>query len=160
MKHWLPVSTACLMAALAALAGLLTAAAAYGYFASGGSGTGAGGTATMQTVTVATAGTPSTPLFPGGTGDVVFSVTNPNNFTVSLVSVSGSGTITPDAGHSGCTTTGVSLNVPSADLPVSIPANTAQTIDLPGAASMSSASLSACQGATFNIPITIAVLSS
>ncbi|MGD0985617.1 MAG: hypothetical protein ABSA65_17670 [Acidimicrobiales bacterium] len=133
------------------------ASVAYGYFTSYGSGTGSGSTGTLRTVTVATVGTPTVPLFPGGTGDVVFSVTNPNDFTVSLVSVSGDGTITADADHSGCTTTGVTLSVPPVDLPISIPAETVQPIDLSGAASMSPSSLSACQGATFSIPITITV---
>ena len=72
----------------------------------------------MKTVTMATAGTPSTPLLPGGSGDVVFSVTNPNNFPVSLVEVAleAGSAITPDEGHFGCTTTdgnpAVTLNVP------------------------------------------------
>jgi hypothetical protein len=120
----------------------------------------------MQTVTMATAGTPSTPLLPGGTGDVVFSVTNPNNFSVSLVAVAleTDGTITPDTGHSGCTTTDgnpvVTLNVPSDDLPVAIPANTTQPINLASAASMDATATSNCQGATFDIPLAITARSS
>jgi hypothetical protein len=140
------------------------AGAAYGYFTSSGSGTGSASAGTMQTVTVATAGTPSSPLLPGGTGDVVFSVTNPNNFTVSLVGVALSGTITSDNNHSGCTTTDsnpvVTLSVPSGDLPVSIAANSTRAIDLANAASMDIAATSNCQGATFNVPVTITVHSS
>ena len=140
------------------------AGAAYGYFSSTGSGTGSGSTGTMQTVTVAAAGTPSSPLLPGGTGDVVFSATNPNNFAVSITSISANGTITPDGGHSGCTTTDanpvVTLSVPPGDLPLSISANTTENIDLAGAATMDVAATSNCQGATFNIPITITVHSS
>jgi hypothetical protein len=142
------------------------AGAAYGYFTSSGSGSGSATTGTMQTVTVATAGTPSAPLLPGGSGDVVFSVTNSNNFAVSVagVALKGGGSITPDAGHSGCTTTDsnpvVTLNVPSGDLPVSIPANSTVPIDLANAASMDRAATNNCQGATFNIPVTITVHSS
>jgi hypothetical protein len=145
---------------------VIGAGAAYGYFTSSGSGSGSVTAGTMQTVTVATAGTPSSPLLPGGSGDVVFSVTNPNNFAVSLVGVGlqSGGSITPDAGHSGCATTDsnrvVTLNVPSGDLPVSIPANSTVPIDLANAASMDLAATNDCQGATFKVPVTITVHSS
>ncbi|MGO9581815.1 MAG: Ig-like domain repeat protein [Acidimicrobiales bacterium] len=154
------------LGAVVALVLGLSAGSAYGYLTTHGSGKGLASTETMKTVTMATAGTPSTPLLPGGTGDVVFSVTNPNNFPVSLVSVGleTDGTITPNAGHSGCATTDgnpvVTLNVPSGDLPVAIPANTTQPIDLASAASMDAAATSNCQGATFDIPLTITVHSS
>jgi hypothetical protein len=142
----------------------LSAGAAYGFWTSHGSGSAAASTGTMATVTVATAGTPTSPLLPGGTGDVIFNVTNPNNFAVSLVSVSGNGTITPDNGHSGCTTTDsnpvVTLSVPSGDLPKSIAANATVSVDLANAASMDIAATNNCQGATFSIPITITVHSS
>lgn len=152
--------SAFVIGAIVALVIGLGAGAAYGYFTSHGTGTGSSSTGTMQTVTIsATAGSPNTPLLPGGTGDVAFNVTNPNNFTVSLVGVSlkSGGTITADSGHSSCTTTGVTLSIPSGDLPQTIPANTTWPVDLPGAASMSTTSLNACQGASFSIPVTITV---
>jgi hypothetical protein len=142
------------------------AGSAYGFLATHGSGTGLAGTGTMQTVTMATAGTPSTPLLPGKTGDVVFSVTNPNNFPVSLVgaALETGSAITPDEGHSGCTTTdgspAVTLNVPSGDLPVAIPANTTMPINLVGAATMDANATSNCQGAVFDIPLSITAHSS
>ena len=152
--------------ALVALVLGLSAGSAYGYLTTHASDTSFASVGTMKTVTMATAGTPSTPLLPGGTGDVVFSVTNPNNFSVSLVAVAleTDGTITPDTGHSGCTTTDgnpvVTLNVPSGDLPVAIPANTTQPINLASAASMDAAATSNCQGATFDIPLAITARSS
>ncbi len=142
------------------------AGSAYGFLTTHGSGTGLAGIGTMQTVTMATAGTPSTPLLPGGSGDVVFSVTNPNSFPVSLVgaALETGGAITPDKGHSGCTTTdgnpAVTLTVPSGDLPVSIPANTTVPINLANAATMDSSATSNCQGATFDIPLSITAHSS
>lgn len=142
------------------------AGAAYGYFTSSGSGSGSVTVGNMQTVTVATAGTPSSPLVPDGSGDVVFSVTNPNDFAVSIVGIGlqSGGSITPDAGHSGCVTTDshsvVTLSVPSSDLPVSVPANSTVPINLANAASMDIAATNNCQGATFNIPVTITVRSS
>jgi hypothetical protein len=142
----------------AAMVGLL-ASGAFAYFTASGSATASATATTMQTVTVAAlAGgdTPSSALSPGGpAADVVLRVTNPNTFSVSLHDVAGAGAITADAGHSGCTTTGVSFT-PPADPGVTLPPGSS-LVHLAGAASMSSASLSACQGATFTIPVTITV---
>jgi hypothetical protein len=166
MKPWRWRRTPIVFGALVALVLGLSAGSAYGFLTTHASGTFFASVGTMKTVTMATAGTPSTPLLPGGTGDVVFSVTNPNNFPVSLVGVAleTDGTITPDEGHSGCATTDgnpvVTLNLPSGDLPVAIPAKTTQDIDLASAASMDAAATSNCQGATFDIPLTITVHSS
>ena len=112
----------------------------------------------MSTVTLsATAGSASTPLYPGGTGDVSLEVNNPNPYAVTLVSVAGSGTISHDLGHSACTTTGVTFTNQSG-LSTTIPATaTNYQIHLSGAVSMSPASSSGCQGATFSIPVTITV---
>ena len=166
MRPWRWRRTSIVFGATIALVLGLGASSAFAYFTSHGSGTGSGSTSTMLTVTVATAGTPSSPLLPGGSGDVVFKVTNPNSFPVSLVGVApkNGGTITPDASHSGCTTTDslpvVTLNIPPGDLPVSIAKNATVALDLANAAAMDVAATSNCQGATFNVPITITVQSS
>jgi hypothetical protein len=146
-----------LIATPAVVVASLGAGTAYAYFSSSGSGTGSASTGSMQTVTVAAStGTPSTPLEPGGSGDVTLSVTNPNDFDVTLVGVTSSGTVTADSGHSGCTTTGVSFVSPTG-LSMAIPADGTTQVDLPAAATMSAASSSGCQGATFSIPVTIVV---
>jgi hypothetical protein len=163
-RRWRRISV--VFGALVALVLGLSAGSAYGYLTTHGSGTGSVDIGTMKTVTMATAGTPSTPLLPGGTGDVVFSVTNPNNFPVSLVgaALETGSAITPDANHSLCTTTdgnpAVTLNVPSSDLPVSIPANTTMPINLASAATMDLNATSNCQGAIFDIPLAITAHSS
>jgi hypothetical protein len=72
---------------------------------------------------------------------------------VTLFSVSGNGTITADASHSGCTTTGVTFTPPS-NPNITLPAGSS-LVHLSGAASMSTGSLSACQGATFSVPVSI-----
>jgi len=155
---------ALLFAALLAFALSAGAGAAFAYFSAAGSGSGAVSVGSMQPVTIAaTAGTPTAALLPGASADVVLKITNPNSYAVSLVSVSlkSGGTITPDSGHAGCTTTDskpvVTLSVPAADLPVSIPANTTTQVDLAGAASMDVAATSNCQGASFTVPVLISV---
>lgn len=135
----------------------LASGAAYAYFTSSGKGTGSASVGSMQPVTVSTA-SPGTLLLPGGSADVTFQVTNPNSFAVTLVSVTGNGPITATGGQGSCPTanTGVTFNPPTSLSTVINPGAT-KSIDLPGAASMSQTSASGCQGATFSIPVTIAV---
>ena len=141
-------------------AGLITglsAGAAYAYFTTPGNGTGSAAVGSMQTVTIAaTTATPGNPLLPGGTGDVTLEVTNPNPFPVTLLTVTSSGTITADASHPDCTTTGVTFASPTA-LNKTVPASSTTTIDLKGAAAMGTSSSDGCQGATFSVPVTITV---
>ena len=136
----------------------LASGTAYAYFTSSGTGTGSGSVGTMQTVTVSSATvSPGTPLLPGGSADVTLQVTNPNGFAVTLVSVAATGgEITADSGHPGCTTTGVTFTSQTG-LSTNVPADSTTPIDLPGAASLSTASSPGCQGATFSIPVTITV---
>jgi hypothetical protein len=135
---------------------LVGGGAAFAYFTAIGSGGGNTSTGTMQTVTISaiTGGdSPTSKLYPGGPAtDVILRVNNPNSYAVKLYSISGNGTITADGSHSGCTTTGVTFS-PPASPNVTVPAG-ASLIHVSAAASMSTASLNACQGATFSIPVT------
>jgi hypothetical protein len=149
------------LAGVAALAAMLTGTGASAHWRTGGSGTGSTATATMQTVTIdALVGgdDPSSALLPGGpAAEVVLRVSNPNASAIQVYGVAANGAITADAGHSGCTTTGVTFTAPSSPITptITVPANSTALIRLPGAASMSTASLSACLGATFHIPVTL-----
>ncbi len=130
---------------------------AYAYFTGSGAANGSASTGTLKPVTVAaTAGTPNSMLEPGGDADVVLQVTNSNPYDVTLASVTGNGTIAPNSDHVNCTTTGVTF-ADQNNLSISIAANGTTQVDLPHAASMDSSSSSGCQGATFSIPVTIAV---
>ncbi|HEU5001279.1 MAG TPA: hypothetical protein VFW71_00680 [Actinomycetota bacterium] len=150
-----------LVAIFCALTMLLSAGAARAYFSGSGSGTGTASVGTMQAVTVAayTGETLTSQLYPGGpAADVVLKVTNPNNFTVTVTSVTaGVGPITADGSHPACTTTGVTFTAPGT-VNLAVPANTTGAVfHLPGAAAMSTASSNGCQGATFSIPVQITV---
>ena len=140
---------------------LLLAGAARASWTAGGSGSGGGSTGANQTVTVAAfvgGDSPASALIPGGpAAEVILRVTNPNSASVQVYSVAGNGTITADSGHAACTTTGVTFTAPTSPISptVTVPANSTILVRLPGAASMSTASLSACQGATFHIPVTL-----
>jgi hypothetical protein len=145
-------------AAVALLIGI-TGGAASAYWSSIGSGSGPASTGTLQPVTVTAfvgGDAPSSTLIPGGSADVVLRVNNPNAYTVTLVSASGNGSITPDASHAACTTTGVTFSNQSG-LSSPIAASGTTLVDLPGAASMGITSSNGCQGATFSIPVSITV---
>lgn len=149
-------------AATVALLILGGAGSAYAYWATTGTGNGSATNGTMQTVTVdalVAGDTLQTSLVPGGTADVILRATNPNAHAVTIYGIAANGPVTADAAHPGCTVTGVTFTPPPAPLapPVVIQANTSILLTLPNAASMSAASLSACQGAQFNIPVTLEV---
>jgi hypothetical protein len=129
---------------------------AFAFFTSSGHGSGTASTGTPLSVTVNEAtGTVSTPLFPGSTGDMRVSLSNPNTFAVTITTITLNGTITADGGHPGCTTTGVTLQTLTG-LSINVPIGT-NTIDVPNAVAMGASSSNGCQGATFQIPVLITV---
>src|SRR5690349_8384259 len=119
----------------------------YAAWTTNGSGSGYAKAGTSQALTtVDVSATTSASLYPGQTGNVTLKINNPNPYNVRVTAVAGSGTITADAGHSGCTTTGVTFTDQSS-LTLDVSANTATEFTLNGAAAMSNSSLNACQGA-------------
>ena len=149
--------TAAVTAALCLATG---AAGAYAYWSTAGLGAGSATAGTMEPLTaeaLVAGDLPATTLVPGGTADVALRAFNPNPFAVQVYAISGNGTATADAGHPQCLTTGVTFTPPAAPLSpsVSVPANSSVLITLPGAAAMSTASESSCQGATFSLPVTL-----
>ena len=143
------------IAAVCACVGLV-----YAQWTTNGSGNAYAKAGTAQALsTVDVSASTSATLYPGVSGDVLIKLDNPNPYTVTVTGISGNGTITADAGHSGCTTTGVTFTNQTG-LTLTVPAKSGgvdgvlQTT-LTGAASMSNASLNACQGATFTIPVSI-----
>ena len=117
------------------------------------------GTAQALSTVDVSASTTAT-LYPGGpAGDVTIRVSNPNTYPVTVTGVTDAGSITADAGHASCTTTGVSFTNQTG-LSIAVPAKSGSTngeaqATLAGAASMSNASVNGCQGATFTIPVTL-----
>lgn len=148
----------------AAAVGLFGAGTALAYWTAQGSAAAVASTGSLAPVTVAAYAGESVAdtLYPGGpAGDVVLKVTNPNPFTVTLVAVAANGPVSADAGHPACTTTGVTFQ-PPANPSITIAAGAAgapstRTVTLAGAASMGTTSSSACQGATFHVPVSITV---
>jgi hypothetical protein len=148
------------VAVLTILASLTVVGLVYAAWTTNGTGSAYSKAGTAQALTtVDVSASTSATLYPGVTGDVLIKLSNPNPYQVTVTAVTGSGSITPDAGHSGCTTTGVSFTDQSG-LSLVVPASGVLQTTLTGAASMSNASLNACQGATFTIPVSLTGASS
>lgn len=142
---------------VAALLGAGLASAAW-VSTGGGTGTGRAGQALPPTTTaVAGSAVTSGLLYPGSSGDVKLTVSNPNPYPVAVTSVAGAGTVTATGGTGTCTTTGVSLT--STTPGGTVPAGGSATLTLTGAATMSTASDTGCQNATFTLPVTVSVTS-
>ena len=125
---------------------------AYAYWTTSGSGTGSASAGTLSQITIDDV-VIGAALRPNGPArDVTIKLKNPNNFAVDIVSIT-AGAITSD--KSGCngSATGVTLDLST--VTGSIAANFTKTFT--ASASMSSSSVTECQGATFSSNLTLVV---
>jgi hypothetical protein len=136
----------------------------YAAWTSSGSGSGYAQAGTAQALTTSdlSGGAFTNKLYPGlSNKDVNIKINNPNSYPVTVTSITGNGTIVADSTHqtAGCgtssdaTDTGVTF-ADQTGLTISVGANSNTTVTR-SAASMSNASVDACQGATFTIPVSI-----
>jgi hypothetical protein len=164
---------------VAALVGLaLVGGGAYGVtswvvgLAAGSSGQGQ--SASVSNLTITAVATPSAvnQLYPGGTGDVVATITNPNSFTVTLTGVelpantvyaNGYTTSTLSTTQTGCLSatpsdvtwnyaTGTSGTAHTLTSPLTVAANGTLTVTFTNDATMSSGAPAACEGTYFSLP--------
>jgi hypothetical protein len=130
-------------------------------WSSTGGGSGDATTATTLAVTLAP-GTPTAGLYPGGTGDVDLTITNPNPYAVTVGSLAldtnhGAGGFAVDGGHVGCpasaltfatqTNHGAGWSVPGRLAGV----DGSRTVTLAGALAMDADAGNACQGMTATV---------
>mgnify|MGYP006270785965 CR=1 FL=1 len=135
---------------------LLALGVAYAAWTATGSGAGASGaTVALALTTVDASALTSAQLYPGGTGDVLVKLHNPNPFSVTVTSITGNGAITSDKGAACNASTGVTFTGRN-DLSAVVGAGATTTVTLANAASMGATSANECQGAVFSIPIAIA----
>jgi len=136
-------------------AGVLAGGAA-AFWLAVGSGNTANQAATVVPVTLAP-GSTITPLYPAGTADVGVSLTNTNPTRIFVGSLlldtsQGSSGFGVDGGHSGCNLAALSYTTQTnGGAGWFVPANSTRTLDLAGAAALSTAAVSACQGAQVSI---------
>lgn len=150
----------CIAVAFLAASVCLTHAgdSASAYWRSAGHGNGTSTTGSLSVEAAAVTGyTAASTLIPGGSAEVVFSVTNPasNNGPLTVVAVTAAGSISSNA--SGCGAADVTFAAQSGLSGPVIAAGTTSTVRIANALTMSTSASNACQGATFRIPLTIQV---
>jgi hypothetical protein len=140
----------------------LGSTAAWAAWTANGSGTGrAQAGRALEISTVATTGN-ATPLFPGGVGDLLVNVKNPNPFPIRVNTVVPGESITADRQHADAGCKGAAIGV-STDRWVAVglavgPEASAQ-FTLAGAIRMGNGSVDACQGAVFSVPVVLVATS-
>ena len=136
-------------------AGVLAGGAAAFWIAFGG-GTTNSQAGTVVPVTL-TPGSTITPLYPAGTADVGVSIVNTNPGPIFVPSLlldtsQGSSGFAVDGGHSGCNLAALSYTTQTnGGAGWTVPGSSTTPLDLSGAAGLSTAAVSACQGAQVSI---------
>lgn len=133
----------------------LASSVAFAAWTASGSGNGyAQAKTAVALTTVDVSASTTAQLYPGGTGDVLIKITNPNPYAVTVTGVAAGGAITSDKGVACNGATGVTYTAPTSPS-LAVPASSSAQFTLTGAVAMSNASNNACQGAIFTIPVTL-----
>jgi hypothetical protein len=134
------------------IAALLGGTAAYALWTANGSGSGTAKAITAQSITV-NASTGTADLYPGFTGKVYFTLTNPNPYPVTF------NTMTAGTVVSGDTTNCPSANVTASgasSLSLTVAGNsTSAQLSIAGVVTMASTAPNGCQGVSFTVPLTL-----
>lgn len=126
------------------------------FWTQGGSGAGTASAAALASV-ILTPGTATTNLYPGRSGDVAVSIANGNGYQafvgwLTLDTTRGTNGFSVDVGHPGCNVSALSYTAQSNGAAGwFVPAGSTLNLDLANAVTLSTAALSACQGATFTV---------
>ena len=145
-----------LLLALSAASIVIAAGVTFGSWTVTGTGNGYSKAVTSSNLTLSDASAATVgDLVPGGNGDVKVKVTNPNVFAVTITSITGNGSITSDVGAA-CDSSSPLTFTDQTGLSLALAAGATTTFTLAGAASMSVGAVTACQGAIFTIPVSVA----
>lgn len=155
-RRWLRMPL--VFGAVVALVVGLGAGTAFAFFTGVGTGSGTAtvGTVLSVTVDVIASGTVTNKLYPGTSGDLKLKLDNPNSYPVTIVGITGNGTVTGSGGIGTCNTTGVTVTTNNA-LNITVASGSGVFVVIPSGVSMDATSDSGCQGATFQVPVTITV---
>ena len=133
------------------------AGTAYAVFTATATGTADTSVGTLHAVVVLPAtGNPATSLFPGTSAPLRLTLTNPNSHAVIITAIAQDGAVVV-VGGTGCTSANAGVSVPTqSSLSITLTPGT-HSFTLPTGASMATTSNSGCQGASFQIPVTVTV---
>jgi len=148
--------------ASAALALLVSTGVVFALWSAQGTGSGRAQATTAVTATVTPVDCSATPgcidLYPGFTdGDVYFTITNPNPYAITFTDMT-AGAITVDAAHAAaCPATSITVTSPVSGLSLVAPAaSTTAQLSIDDVVTMILAAPDGCQGASFDIELTLA----
>jgi hypothetical protein len=142
-----------------ALAMLVSAGAVFALWSAQGTGSGRARATTAVTATVTPVNCAATPgcvdLYPGYTnGDVYFTITNANPYNITFTGMT-AGAISVDAAHSTCPASSITVT-PASGLSLVAPANsTTAELSINNVVTMISTAPDGCQGASFDISLTL-----
>jgi hypothetical protein len=140
------------------LAVLVNVGVGWAYWQADGTAPASGAAGSVITLTASAVPVNDAPLYPGVTRNLRVTERNDNPFAVRVTRVQrGATAATADAGHAtaGCHQTGVSITNPAYAVSWAVRGKSAAQFTLAGAIMMTDASESACQGATFRLPIVV-----
>jgi hypothetical protein len=145
----------------AALAVLVSAGVVFGLWSAQGTGSGRARATTAVSATVTPVNCTATPscidLYPGFTGgDVYFTITNPNPYAITFTGMT-AGAITVDASHAAaCPASSITVASPVTGLSLAAPASsTTGQLSIADVVTMIAAAPDGCQGASFDIALTL-----
>jgi hypothetical protein len=129
------------------------AGTAYALWSSTGTGSGRAATLSAQTVTV-TAVTGTADLYPGATGQLSFTLTNPNPYPVTFTAMT-PGTVT-SSNPAQCPSSNLTVGTFASGLSLTVAANaTSATLSIPAAATLALSAPDGCQNKTFDVVLTL-----
>jgi hypothetical protein len=145
---------------VASAVALTVVGGAVAYYSAAGSGSGAASVTTPAALTIDARTPTANLLYPGATGEVDATISNPNPFSVRVNSlVLGGGGIAVDADHSGCDSSALHYtSQTNGGAGWDVPARAGATdgtlsVELVGAIGMDVAAVDACQGAAFTVSL-------
>jgi hypothetical protein len=144
-----------------ALAVLLAVGVAFAVWTAQGTGSGRARATTAVNATVTPVDCSATPdcvdLYPGYTeGDLYFTITNDNPYDITFTDMS-AGSVTVDSGHAAdCPASSITVESPVTGLSLVAPAeSTTGELSIADVVTMISAAPDGCQGASFDIALTL-----
>jgi hypothetical protein len=162
-KGRLDARTRSILSAAAVAAVVVNAGAAWAYWKVTASETASARAGTAVELTLRGRSDLNRPLQPGGTGNLTVTLTNDNDFPISITSVSpGPGNVVADDEHrdAGCReNTGVTLTKEAFAVSWDVARNTIGAFSIPDGLHMDQNANKACEGAIFTVPVQVSGIS-
>jgi hypothetical protein len=148
-----------ILATAAALAIGVNGAAAWAYWTITGGGFSTSTAGSVVELQVGAVTYPASPVYPGSRSSIRVTIKNDNSFPIKITQVRpGTSAISVDTAHrsAGCINSGMSMTASVYSVLWPVAKKTTAVYVLPTAIKMTNVSDSACQGATFKIPLRLA----